>query len=228
MAPYSPDDDSPPLSLAERVDDLLLLLDRYRSDRRFTAPLLLLVAALVGSAWWFSRTSATVPIEELVPQVTLEPAVADTQRDAPLIVHVVGAVRFPGVFSLPSSSRVLDAIEAAGGASADADVEQLNLAALLNDSSQVRVPRLGEVLAPSEPSANSGSGAGLNGTGAININTASAAQLEALPGVGPATASAIVAFRDDHGPFATVDALVGVPGIGPAKLAALADRAVTR
>ena len=139
-----------------------------------------------------------------------------------VVVHVVGAVPAPGVQRLPVGSRVVDAVEAAGGATGDADLARINLAAALVDGQQVYVLRVGEE-APLPPS---GSGAGMAGSptggdeagGLVDINRASAAELEELPGVGPATAEAIIAHREQSGPFASVDDLIDVRGIGDAKL----------
>jgi competence protein ComEA len=147
-----------------------------------------------------------------------------------VVVHVVGAVAAPGVQRLPTGSRVIDAVEAAGGAAADADLSRVNLAAVLADGQQVVVLRPGEAppaaagAGPSGPGA--ADGAAGDGDGAlVDINRASAAELEELPGVGPATAEAIIAHRDQNGPFASVDDLLDVRGIGEAKLEQLRDRA---
>ena len=152
-----------------------------------------------------------------------------------IVVHVIGAVSRPGVVTLPPGSRVTDAINAVGGASAEADTQQLNLARVLSDGEQIRVPRIGEVLpdpAPqpggaASPSARNAPGkpgdSGASGT--ININTATASELEKLPGIGPALAQRIVEYRDSHGPFASVDSLTDVPGIGKAKLEGLREQA---
>ena len=152
-----------------------------------------------------------------------------------VVVHVIGAVSRPGVVTLPPGSRVTDAINAVGGASAEADTQQLNLARILTDGEQIRVPRIGEVLpdpAP-QPGGNTAPGArtapGKSGdggaSGTVNINTASASELEKLPGIGPALAQRIVEYRDSHGPFASVDSLTDVPGIGKAKLEGLREQA---
>lgn len=162
-----------------------------------------------------------------------DPAGAPAGR---IVVHVVGAVVSPGVVVLADGARVADAIAAAGGAASDADTEQLNLARVLGDGEQVRVPHAGEQLVapdpgPSPPGGASGGGAAgasggsTPGGGVVNINTAGAAELEALPGIGPALAARIVEYRDGHGPFASVDDLTDVPGIGPAKLEALRSQA---
>jgi competence protein ComEA len=147
---------------------------------------------------------------------------------AELVVHVAGAVARSGVQRLPAGSRVVDAVEAAGGAAADADPSRINLAAPLEDGQQVYVPRLGEVgggagVGPGGAGGGAG-GAGAGAESVVNLNTADVDQLDALPGVGPAIAQAIVDYRDQNGPFATVDQLVEVRGIGDAKLADLRDR----
>jgi competence protein ComEA len=147
-----------------------------------------------------------------------------------VVVHVVGAVAAPGVQRLPTGSRVIDAVEAAGGAAADADLSRVNLAAVLADGQQVVVLRPGEAppaaagAGPSGPGAADGAGGDSDGA-LVDINRASAAELEELPGVGPATAEAIIAHRDQNGPFASVDDLLDVRGIGEAKLEQLRDRA---
>ncbi|WP_420912270.1 helix-hairpin-helix domain-containing protein [Actinomyces naeslundii] len=152
-----------------------------------------------------------------------------------VVVHVTGAVIRPGVVTLGEGSRVNDAISAAGGVSPDADTQQLNLARVLTDGEQIRVPRIGEVLPDPAPQSGAAAtpGAGTDpgkpgagsASGTVNINTASASDLEKLPGIGPALAQRIVEYRDSHGPFASVDALTDVPGIGKAKLEALREQA---
>lgn len=129
-----------------------------------------------------------------------------------LVVDVAGAVRRPGLYHLAQGTRIADAVAAAGGATAHADVNLVNLAAPLADGEQVLVPaRGGAAAAGSAPSA----------TAPLDLNTASAEQLDALPGVGPATAQKIIDYRQAHGPFRSIDELEAVPGIGPSKLAQL-------
>lgn len=147
------------------------------------------------------------------------PAAASSTTATELVVHVAGAVASPGVFELPPGSRVADAVAAAGGATAGADPNALNLAAPLADGDRVAVPVMGE--APVVADAGVSHGAGDRTAGPVNVNTATAADLEGLPGVGPATAQAIVAHRESNGPFASIDDLEAVRGIGPAKLEAL-------
>jgi competence protein ComEA len=149
---------------------------------------------------------------------------------AEVVVHVAGAVAKPGVQHLPAGSRVVDAVEAAGGAALDADQSRVNLAALLEDGQQVYVPRLGEAGGGAGPAPGAAGGGGAAGSGSsgaeqiVNLNTADVDQLDSLPGIGPAIAQAIVDHREQHGPFASVDQLLDVRGIGEAKLADLRER----
>ncbi|HTO01596.1 MAG TPA: ComEA family DNA-binding protein [Microthrixaceae bacterium] len=145
-----------------------------------------------------------------------------------VVVHVTGAVVSPGVVSLSAGSRVVDAVTAAGGLRPDADPDRVNLAALLSDGVRVAVPVVGEPLAP-ELAAVQGQPTGGGGGGKpqpaapVNINLATADELEQLPGVGPATAAAIVTKREKDGPFESVESLLDVRGIGDAKLEGLRD-----
>jgi competence protein ComEA len=151
---------------------------------------------------------------------------------AGVTVHVVGQVKAPGVFQLPMGARVADAVAKAGGALKGADLASVNLARVLTDGEQVRVPRPGETVAPpgsgtggaaagaGSPSGSgamggSAAGGGVVGAGGkLDLNTATAAQLEELPGVGPVLAQRIVDWRTEHGRFASVDELGEVSGIG--------------
>jgi competence protein ComEA len=138
-------------------------------------------------------------------------------------VHVAGAVAAPGVYALPAGARQADALVAAAGPLAEADLDRLNLAAPLSDGERVWVPRRGEA-APPMPAAAPGAGsgpAGRSAPGPVDVNTATIEQLDTLPGIGPATAEAIVNHRQRNGRFRTVTDLLHVPGIGPAKLEAL-------
>lgn len=141
---------------------------------------------------------------------------------AGVVVHVVGAVRRPGVYKLPAGSRVGDAVAAAGGALGNAAPEAVNLARVLNDGEQVRIPSADEASA-----AVAASGAQSGAPRKVNINTATAAELDALPGIGPATAQKIVDDRARNGPFSSPEDLMRVPGIGPKKFDALKDLVTT-
>ncbi|TDK28280.1 ComEA family DNA-binding protein [Arthrobacter crusticola] len=156
-----------------------------------------------------------------------------------VFVHLTGAVASPGVREVPQGSRLFQVLELAGGATPDADLARVNLAAVVVDGGQVHVPRKGEAV-PLGPPAGSGgpltggrtpgggsSGAGTGGTGTgmpagtVNLNTADAPALESLPRVGPVLAERIIAWRTEHGPFARAEDLDAVPGIGPALLEAM-------
>ncbi|HJH74951.1 MAG: ComEA family DNA-binding protein [Gordonibacter pamelaeae] len=156
---------------------------------------------------------------------------ASQAAPAPLRVHVGGAVAAPGVYDLAEGARVLDAVEAAGGFAEGAARDALNLARAVSDGEQVVVPSEADIAAQEAVSAGAGgaaAGAGASAAaggagGKVNINTASAAQLDTLPGVGASTAEKIVADREANGPFKTVEDLKRVSGIGDKKFAALAD-----
>ncbi len=132
-----------------------------------------------------------------------------------IVVHVSGAVVAPGLIAVPPDARVADVIVAAGGAGADARLDGLNLASGLRDGEHIVVPSMSE--RPASPS--------LRSDDRIPVNTASATELERLPGVGPVLASRIAAYRDANGLFSTLEDLLDVPGIGEGKLAALRDAA---
>lgn len=140
--------------------------------------------------------------------VMLRPA--PTQR--PVIVHITGAVPRPGVYALPEGSRVQDGIAAAGGFLAEAERTGINLAALLIDGEQLDIPFIegaSPVLATPGPTVVAAT------TELININTASQAELESLPGIGPTTAQKIIEYREQNGDFLSIEELMNVSGIGP-------------
>jgi competence protein ComEA len=131
----------------------------------------------------------------------------------PLRVYVSGAVLHPGVYSFSDGAIVEEALAAAGGSLPEADLGRLNLAAALEDGAQVRVPSMTQPAPGTQAAAADPPPSGL-----LNLNTATAPELELLPGIGPALAQSIVAYRDAHGPFNDIEDLLDVPGIGPAKL----------
>jgi len=128
-------------------------------------------------------------------------------------VYVSGAVRQPGVYWLKDGAIAQDAVQAAGGPDEGADLAAVNLAARVAAGAQVHVPQEGEL--PAQPSR------AVNAGGLVNINTASAEELESLPGIGPALAGRILAYRDQHGPFSTIEELMNVSGIGERTLESL-------
>jgi competence protein ComEA len=151
--------------------------------------------------------------------VTAAPA-----RDASSTVHVVGAVRRAGVYRLGAGRRVQDAIARAGGATAQADLQAINLAAKVADGQQIVVPRKGRAgpaVAGTGAAVGAGGAAGGATSGPINLNSATAEQLDTLDGVGPATAQKILEFRQQHGGFSSIDDLSQIAGIGPKRLESL-------
>ena len=146
-------------------------------------------------------------------------AEADGGGSARLIVHVAGAVRRPGVYRLAAGSRVFDAVRRAGGARRRADLAALNLASKLEDGRQVLVPLRGAA-----PAAAGGTAAAQTEGQPLDLNTASAEQLDQLDGIGPGMAAAILKYRDQHDGFGSVEELGEVPGIGEKRLASLREQ----
>jgi competence protein ComEA len=149
---------------------------------------------------------------------------AGTQGDGEVVVHVSGAVHERGVVTLDTGARVADAIDAAGGVTVDADTDRLNLARVLTDGEQVHVPIEGEVA----PEPTSPEGGGQAADGVIDLNLATQAELETLPGIGPAKAAAIIEHRESAGPFQVPGDIRAVPGIGEATFQRIAERITVR
>lgn len=251
-----------------------------RSTRWGLSPrvlLLVAVSALVAVVWGVTQFSAAPRAEQVASpsasaesvqavgaqqspgaQSTAQPSAHPSESaqggasgEATVRVHVAGAVNNPGVYTLPAQGRAVDAIAAASGAAADADLDRVNLAGALSDGVQIYVPHRGETAAPAQiqpnggtansGQANAANGAAQNGAsqgGAqpqpartltpagsaqkgstpVNINTATAEELQTLPRIGPAMAQRIIAWREAHGGFRSVDELDAVPGIGPSML----------
>ena len=181
------------------------------------AAILLLAAAVTFIRGRGGDARPPVPVPAATAAADGAGGVAPAAEE-PLIVHVTGAVRRPGVYQLAEGSRIVDAIAKAGGITARADAVTVNLAALLIDGQQIVVP---EAFAPGAGAAPTGEGPAVSGV--VHLNSADVVALDALPGVGPATAQRIVEWRTQNGGFRSVDDLEQVPGIGPAKLDALRD-----
>ena len=168
------------------------------------------LAAVAAGAYFLVRTSSSGGgIEIILPTPTTEPRIE-------LKVHVSGAVRNPGVYLVEESDRLVDVLKAAGGATDDADVAAVNLAVRVEDEDHWHIPRLGE--APRVQGSDSRSA-----SGKIDLNSATAAELMDLPGIGEVKAGSIVSYRETHGLFAQVDDLMDVRGIGPAILDSIRD-----
>ena len=153
---------------------------------------------------------------------TAEPASGELRAEpAPrLIVHVVGAVRRPGLYRLANGARIADALRRAGGATRRADLSLVNLAAPVSDGTQVVVPRR---VSAAEAAGGEAAAGDASAGGPVHLNTATVDQLDELPGVGPVTAQKIVDWREQHGAFSSVDDLDAIPGIGPARLEQLRE-----
>jgi len=198
------------------------------------------VVVMVVGVWWVVRVPPP-PLEASIPFATTSVASntatsSAIPSSANITVYVSGEVVKPGVYVLLATARVIDALQAAGGATNHADLVVVNLAAPLVDAAQVFIPRMGStprVTLPRPhaginlPIAGGGAGAGGGATstaGIVDINSATLSDLDALPGVGPSTAQAIIDYRVANGPYASVDDLLNVRGIGPSKLAAMRAR----
>jgi competence protein ComEA len=191
--------------------------------------LTVLLIILLLYLWWGPQEAKeeTAALASYHEAETVKPrkqkATKESTLPADVTVDVKGAVEAPGVYRLPSKARVLDAVNKAGGASSKADMDQVNLAQPLTDGMVVWIPKKGEKQPPavasgsapgsSDSAVQSSSGTGSAG-GKININTATAAELDELNGIGPSKAEAIVRYREENGPFTAVEDLLEVPGIG--------------
>ena len=218
-------------------------------SRLIGSVLSLIAVALAG--WWLLRVPPPPP-EDSIPiastATTLSFAVSspqkieldkelDTELDrelaTELTVHIAGAVKTPGVYQLQVGARINDGVVAAGGATAQADLDSVNLAMLLSEGEQIYIPKRNDkphiIVQPrftSSSNLNSSNSATNNELQiSININTATAIELEQLAGVGPSTAKAIIEFRQKNGGFKTVEDLLNVRGIGPAKLSEILPQA---
>jgi len=206
--PFVPPAEGGPLR--RRISDFFFEhpLDTRRAA--ITASALALVAVLALVAW--PRPADDLPRH--LPFVTIPPS--STTMPQEVVVHVAGAVLHPGLYHRPAGDRVADLLEAAGGPLEEADLDRLNLAEPLLDGIRVWVPSVAELQDPLPATEV--------GAGPVDLNRATASQLEALTGVGPSLSAAILDHRDRFGPFGVVDDLLAVSGIGPAKLAGLRDQ----
>ena len=186
-------------------------LERYRVPIVGGLFSLLVIA---GGVIYLRRPTA-LPIEIEEPLSTPFPSPIQ------VAVYITGAVLNPGVYTLPEEARVQDALEAAGGPTADADLDRVNLAQRVRDEDQIHFPEVGEENLP--PTSTGGSEKGL-----IDINTASAEELESLPNIGPTLAQSIIDHRTSHGPFATIEGIMEVQGIGEGVFEELRELIVVR
>lgn len=193
------------------------------------------VVLIVGIAWtgYSLFQVRTTSVADAVPRVeasgaaSASTAPSATPSPAELVVHVIGSVRRAGVYRLPEGSRVADAIAAAGGLTRTAATGELNLAQVLSDGTQLKIGTRkrpgGWLRTGSDTESSAGPGTD-PATAKLSINTATEAQLDTLPGIGPVTAAKIVAWRTEHGKFTALTELQEVDGIGPKTYADLAER----
>jgi competence protein ComEA len=202
------------------------LRERLRSlDRRELAGLLIVAVLVVGGAalWYVRSLPSAVSIEASTGRQGPGAAVTASPSPVPIIVDVTGWVRRPGVYEFRQGDRVIDAVRMAGGGKPGADLTSINLAALLTDGQQILVPRK----AKAGVGAGVAGGSGVPGSGTevlINLNTATLDQLESLPGIGPSLGQRILDYRQEHGPFRSVEDLLNVSGIGEKRLADLRSK----
>jgi competence protein ComEA len=200
------------------MPDVVSFLRRLRSgeEPQLAVALLAAAALLAGFLWYRAGRGPSPASAAALPASDRRPAAEPVPPD--LVVHVAGAVARPGLHRLRPGTRVADAIDAAGGAAPGADIDRLNLAGKLADGQRVAVPRRGEP-APVEAAASSAEAPAV-----VDLNTANEAELDTLPGIGPATARAIVEERTRRGGFRSLRDLLRIRGIGERRLAELRPR----
>jgi competence protein ComEA len=189
------------------------------TQRAIAIAVLALLAGLlvVGAAVLLARGNGNAPIQVLAPTPEAPgPSAEGGQAATEIQVYVSGAATNPGVYTLRAGARLVDALAAAGGATAEADLAAVNLARRVRDEGHYHIPRVGEAPPAGSGGEDEPGGApALAGNRPINLNTASVDLLVTLPGIGPAKARAIVDYRQRRGPFKSVDEIINVPGIGP-------------
>lgn len=209
------------------------LVDRFRElrgDPRVGIAGLLVLALVAGLIWYRlgagdSCGSAKTRRAPASSAAAAGSAPGGAKKGGRVTVHVAGAVATPGVFDLASNARVIDAVEAAGGGAPDADLNRLNLAAKVADGQRVLVQRVGEAApAGAAPSGGGGVAGSTDASALVNLNSATPAELETLPGIGPTLAQAILAERERRGGFRSVNELRDVRGIGEKRFADLKNK----
>ena len=204
-----------------------------RGDSRVGIAALLVLALAAGFNWYRlgAGDSDAPPATRRAPVTTAgtgsSPATRTSgaaKKGERVTVHVAGAVGTPGVYDLDAAARVIDAIEAAGGGAPDADLNRLNLAAKIADGQRVLVQRVGEAAPAGSASPGGSDGGSADPSALVSLNSATQAELEALPGIGPTLAEAIITERERRGGFRSVNELRDVRGIGEKRFADLKDK----
>lgn len=185
-------------------------------------PLFLVLVLVILTSIVLFQLLRPQPQPVILTTLTPQPSPERAPTPHPLRVYVSGAVRRPDVYVLAQDSIVKDALSAAGGPADDADLDRINLALVVADGQHVYVPRLGEGNPPVQPPANR-----VLTMGKVNVNLADLAELESLPGIGPAIAQRIIDYRQSHGPFTRVEEIMDVSGVGPATFEAVRDLITT-
>jgi competence protein ComEA len=210
-----------------------------RGDPRVGIAALLVVAIAAGFIWYRlgAGGSADSPTTRRAPATSAPTSGSaagsssangsssgGAKKGGRVTVHVAGAVAKPGVYDLDAAARVIDAIEAAGGGAPDADLNRLNLAAKVADGQRVLVQRVGEAAPAGSASPGGSAGGSADPSALVSLNSATQAELEALPGIGPSLAGAIITERERRGGFRSVNELRDVRGIGEKRFADLKDK----
>jgi len=200
------------------------MFDFSKREKILLGLLLILIISVISISYYaFFKKEP-----EIAFKLQDEPAIPVTApvQAQKIVVHVAGAVKNPGVYTLEEGQRVKDAIEIAGGPLPEADLLRLNLAQKIHDEDKLYVPKIGETPEQSEQESSSyGATVGISSKndGKVNINTADDAELTKLPGVGPATAQKIIDYRNANGPFKTIEDIKNVSGIGDKKFEQIKD-----
>jgi competence protein ComEA len=221
-SPIQPFRPLPDPTWRERLDEAVERLREARRPVRLLAGLVGAVCVVVVALALLRPAGADPAPEATLPRASAAPPSSSVSPSsapaaAPVVVQAAGAVQHPGLYRLPPGARVDDLVTAAGGFAPGADPDRLNLAAPLVDGQKIYVPRVGEPL-PIDVASGGSAGAASAPAQPLDLNQATLQQLDALPGVGPATAQAILDYRAQHGSFRSVDDLLNVRGIGDAKL----------
>jgi competence protein ComEA len=215
-SPIEPFRPLPDPSWRERVDELVERARGLGRAARLSVAVIVASAAVAVAVITLRPVGADSRPEDTLPRASAAPpavtASASPSSPAVLVVQAAGAIARPGVYRLPTGTRVDDLVRAAGGFAPDADPDRVNLAAVLTDGERVYIPRAGEAVSDVT------GGGPTSASQPVDLNTATIDQLDTLPGVGPATAQAIIDYRSQHGRFRSVEDLLNVRGIGRTKL----------
>lgn len=188
--------------------------------------IIIFCSGLIYYAFFERKADVAFKLEE-GPAVPVSTQVVQ-EKPKDIVVYVTGAVKNPGVYNLKEGERVKDAIDMAGGSLPEADLLRLNLAQKLHDEDKLYVPKVGEIpdneLVQGSSAAGGSAGISSSGGGKININTADLSTLDTLPGIGPATAQKIIDYRNQNGPFTSIEDIKNVSGIGDKKFEQIKDK----